>query len=538
MEVISIVNFIISKSYRKMTIREFGFEDEETLNLIIQILCFIMEKSLLEEPCTKEDISAFARTLDVELYKKQIPDEKYLELTDFIIRDCLQNGGVPYYFKTYDNEQNKLIEINIKLIDDKRIIDHDQKKFSYYMTPQGYKFLFNTLEIEESMQVSIEQFKLSIAIKKRNFGAAKNNINNLFNLSRTQIQKINYLIKQINEDIGLVGIEQYALIYKETFETLNEQAREYENLRTLIEATEKEIMEQAEMKMTDEFKEDIEHITYIKQRLNYIITEQTGLLLKQQELQKVYNDAIDNILAIGFENRINLEESLLEPIERNPEKVNALTKILRPLFAPSPNKIFNINLAFKEQRVEVESDDDENDDGVIRDERFINQGETESLKRIREMNASYRNIVNIICDSILKANGEPVRLSEIISQIKNDQETYKRFVPQLRILMNVLLKLYNAHRIEIAKMLQVKHNSIYNQSEEFDIKNTLLELIHEKEIVRNIQWIEITVDKDKTVPIEEAEESEELTSSESPFKTVERLICPQLIFKAEVKNIG
>ena len=531
MEIVSIVEFMISKVYRKSKFSR--FEDSEALNLIIQVLCFIMEKSLLEEPCTKDDISAFIRTLDIEFFKKQIPDEDYLNLTDYVIRDCLQNGGVPYTFKTYNCETGKEVEIDIKLIDDQRIVEQDMKLYSYYMTPQGYKFLFNTLEIEESMQVSIEQFKLSIAIKKRNFGTARNNVDQLFNLCRSQVQKINYLIKQINEDVYLVGIEEYGQIYRQTFDTLKEQKAGHDSLYDLIDKTEQEILEQAGMKLTQEIEEDIEHINYIKQRLKYIISEQTKLLLKQQELSQVYNEAIDNILSIGFENRINLEKTLLETIEENPHKVNAIAKILKPLFMPSPEKIFNINLAYKEQRIEFEGEESQ-DDGVIRSDKNMAQGESETKIRVRAMNDHYSDILGIIFDFIIKAKGTPIKLSDIIAELKQDGDLYKRFVPQTRTLLTVLLQLYNVRKVDVAKILGGNRRSIYNPSEEFDIKFTLLELVQSQKVYQNIQWMEATVDANETVSIEELG----ILSEDIPFRTVEALVCPEMIFRAEVKNIG
>lgn len=165
-EIVAIVDFITTRVSRKVKFKEYEFNGGEAINLVMLVLCFIMEKSLVEEICTKNDIAGFIRRLDIEYIKKNIPDEEYMNITDYLIKDCLQNSGIPHYFSTYNFEVEKEEKINVKLIDDKRVSTGNDAVYSYYMTPQGYKFMFNTLEIEDSMKVSIEQFKLNLSIKK------------------------------------------------------------------------------------------------------------------------------------------------------------------------------------------------------------------------------------------------------------------------------------------------------------------------------------------------------------------------------------
>lgn len=233
-EIIAIVDFITTRVARKTKLREFEFDASETINLVMLVLCFIMEKSLVEEACTKNDVANFIRRLDAEFLKKNIPDEEYLQIVDYIIKDCLQNSGIPHYFSTFNFESNREEKINVKLIDDKRISIGNDNVYTYYMTPQGYKFMFNTLEIEDALKVSIEQFKLNLSIKKRNFNAARNNADSLFNISKTQIQRINYFIKRVKEDIGSAGIDEYEKIYNSTFSSIDEQKEGYDNLYELI----------------------------------------------------------------------------------------------------------------------------------------------------------------------------------------------------------------------------------------------------------------------------------------------------------------
>ncbi len=535
MEIIAIVEFIISKISRKPQFKECGFDEEESINLILLVLCFIMEKSLIEESCTKDDIASYIRTLDAEYFKKEIPDEEYMSLTDYIIKDCLQNGGIPYYFSSYNYREEKPIKINVKIIDDKRVIIDGNKTFSYYLTPQGYKFMFNTLEIEESMQISIEQLKLSISIRKRNFGSARQSVDNLFNICRSQIQKINYFIKKVKEDIGTAGIDEYEEIYNNTFASLEEQKQGYESLYRVILTSEEELINDDRLKYSPDFAEDIDNIVYIKNRLRYIISEQSKLLLKQQELQKIYSEAIDNILYIGFENRLDFEETFLNRIEESPNSINAISKILRPLFRPAFSGIYNINLAYKEQRIES-YDEAAVDGSILCDDNYINKGESEREKEIKELNEKYTNILDILFKEVFDAKGHRISLGSIVDSVKKrGKDEYIRFIPEARILLNVLLQLHNMKNIEVGKILESQNNTVFTPSEEFDIKYCVLQLLTRprSNIYKSIINIYIEADGDSRLTISEMYPDDK----SNDFSMVEQLVCPEMVFKAEVKEI-
>lgn len=541
MEIVAIIEFLVSKTTRKALLKESGFEEEESINLILSVLCFIMEKSLLDEPCAKEDIASFIRTLDAEYFKKGIPDENYAALTDYIIRDCLQNGGVPYYFRTLNYETGKSIEINVKLIDDKRIIAHEKKIFSYYLTPQGYKFMFNTLEIEESMQVSIEQLKLSLSIRKRNFGAARQSVDNLYNICRSQIQKIEYFIKKVKEDIGAAGIDEYEQMYNDTFSALKEQKDGYEDLYRIICDSEEALLIDDKMKTSKELTGDIDSIIYIKHKLKFIMGEQSKLLLKQQELQKIYTEAIDNILYIGFENRLDLESTLLNRIEENPGLIKAMTGILRPLFMPSPNSFYNINLAYRAQRIEAE-EKITTDGNVLYDDSFFNAGESERERNIKELNEKYLDILDVIFNEVFYAENHEVTLQTIVEKYREKGiSQYRRLVPKTRILLNVLLQLHNIRKVEVGRIRESQQKTVFVPSEEFDIKYCVLQLIdagkqkisNRINVYESIVNIDILVHKDETLIIQEIPDE---SSNSQEFNTMEQLVCPAMIFKAEVRR--
>ena len=529
-EIVAIVDFITTRVSRKIKLREYDFDGAEAINLVMLVLCFIMEKSLVEEVCTKNDVAGFIRRLDVDYIKKNIQDEEYPHIADFIIKDCLQNSGIPHYFSTYNFESNKEEKINVKLIDDKRVSIGNESVYSYYMTPQGYKFMFNTLEIEDAMKVSIEQFKLSLSIKKRNFSVARNNADSLFNISKTQIQRINYFIKRVKEDIGSTGIEEYEKIFNDTFSSIDEQKEGYDNLYELIGKVENSILESNQTRIDKEtLNKEIENIFYIKGRLKLIINEQSNLLLKQQELQKIYNEAVDNILYIGFENRLNFEEVITKKIEENPDLAYQLIKVLRPLFKPEINKIFNIKKALKEQRIanaEVLGESS----NILMSERYFNKFESENDIKIRNTNERYLDIFEIICKNAVESPDKEISLSRLVIA---SREEYNKLVPDLKILTNVLLQLSSIKDVDFSTIKNQKRKTVFNPSEAFDIKYCVLELLNRDKSYNAISSLKILISRKETVFI-----PEKLPEGDIPltFDRVTGLNCPDILFKIEVNK--
>lgn len=575
-EIVAIVDFITARVSRKTKFKEYGMDASEAINLTMLVLCFIMEKSLVEEVCTKNDIAAFIRKLDIEYMKKNIPDDEYATICEHLIKDCLQNNGIPYYFSTYNFKNQKEENINIKLIDDKRVSYDNESIYSYYMTPQGYKFMFNTLEIEDAMQVSIEQFKLSLSIKKKNFSAARNNVDSLYNISKTQIQRINYFIKKVKEDIGSAGIEEYEKIYSATFTSIDEQKEGYDNLYELIKKALDSIMESRQenadrdvinndAKASKLINKEIENISYIKNRLKFIINEQSNLLLKQQELQKVYNEAIDNILYIGFDNRMDFEEVITKKLEENPDLSYPLIKIFRPLFKPDPNRFFNIKMALKEQRI-ADTTTWREESNVLMSGRYFHQLESENELKIRVLNEKYLDIFEIICMYALKSMDKEILLSQLVKECginyyKSDNyntdnyssnnfnsnnysnkdynnNEYEKLVPDLKILTNVLLQLCSIKDVDFTAIKGQKAKTVFNPSEEFDIKYCVLALLEKNQSFHACSHLKVSLSRNKKVFIPERLTEMESTDTDSfTADAVTGLNCPDILFQIEVDKI-
>lgn len=90
---------IIQNSSQKLSWKQYGFTKfDEQINLLFEVLLYIMEQSLKEEKCTMDDIATYIDTINVQYLRKDISYEQCHQLGDFIVNTVLSNEGRPMYF--------------------------------------------------------------------------------------------------------------------------------------------------------------------------------------------------------------------------------------------------------------------------------------------------------------------------------------------------------------------------------------------------------------------------------------------------------
>ena len=72
---------IIQNSSQKLSWKQYGFTKfDEQINLLFEVLLYIMEQSLKEEKCTMDDIATYIDTINVQYMQKDISYEQCRKL--------------------------------------------------------------------------------------------------------------------------------------------------------------------------------------------------------------------------------------------------------------------------------------------------------------------------------------------------------------------------------------------------------------------------------------------------------------------------
>ena len=172
------------------------FTNVEFYNLLVQILCFIFEKSLRRKHCFKENIKSFIEEINILAYKKSLTNEQLDELTKFVIKN-LTNKGKTFSFEYYDNEKNDITNGYIKIVEDTDVVVNKENRITYRLTPEGYRLLLSTKEIDELYQIKISQILAQIRLQNDDYAGAKEDIYDIINNLEVQYQKIDGFMKII-----------------------------------------------------------------------------------------------------------------------------------------------------------------------------------------------------------------------------------------------------------------------------------------------------------------------------------------------------
>ena len=202
MKSVGLYAVLLQNSIQKTTWKQYGFlKSDEQINMIFAVLLYIMEQSLREEHCTMDDIGAYIDTVNMQHFQKQISYEECKELGDFIVNTILSNEGKVMYFDGFDFEANDYQNMHISYVANRIIyVDQELRRTSYYLTDDGYNLLLSTLEIENNMKLTVHEMIFQMHLEKQSYDKAVDEIKNVFNLLRVQLQKIQEAMGKISRN--------------------------------------------------------------------------------------------------------------------------------------------------------------------------------------------------------------------------------------------------------------------------------------------------------------------------------------------------
>lgn len=488
MEFFAIVESIAKRRNRTDKIENL-FEENQLDNIIMSVLVYIMEVTLTEEQeCTLENIIQFVKSI-LPLYKKQVSIQEAEEITRYIIKDILQNKGTIRNYKIMDYE-NGYKEIVVRLVSDKI---NENNKIIYELTKQGYDFLFRTKEVEDELGFQIEEIKLKMLIKKKNYQGAIRQSREIIRRLISQKKQFLQFEEKLKSNINETSSEKYEELVNSTNLLIQEEYDEMKQIDELI-VKSKERLEQEE-KQHNELDENIKkakrEVYAISKNVKTALRYQRQILIQVQTLKKLYLQILEDSMMFSQKKRYNFEEEILKPLEKtevkNTREIDEIyQKLLNPLFLAVAKKRLNINLIYdsqskiKEQEEEFLKQEEELED---------NQKQKEEIQRRNEIHV---NIIEDIFDFITQEKTE-FTFSEWFMQLNEEKKL--NYVENKRVFL-VLLKLFEVENISISEFL--KEESVNETCNgEFDLSYCLYNILQEKK--RKFIFDTIKIEKLDTV---------------------------------------
>lgn len=467
---------LMQNSAQKMIWQKYGFQKvDEQINLIFALLLFIMEQSLKEEICTRDDIGVFVDNLNQQYFKKDMSYEDCRLLGDFILNVVLSNEGKAMYFDCFDFEQGAYHITNVSYIANRIIYVEDEvKRTSYYLTDDGYNLLLGTLEMENNMQLTIHEIIFKMHLEKQSYDKAVDEIKNVFNLLRIQLQKIQEAMGKIRRNALNYMVEDYQSILDENLETIGETKQKFQKYRELVKTRAKELEDEKinVRRLNPDEEEKLKNLRVIEQYLTKAIDEHQRILNGHFDLKALYTKELEQLSQMSLIRRFNLRSELYDKVLENPECLGRMDFFLRPLFGQDPEQIYNLNKALEFQKPGKRNAEEDEEEVLDFDEEAW---EKEQEKRIQEKLKKYRKSLTGLLELAAKSDKSEISLLKL--REREDWGALQDIlIPETAVFKEIMVELLKAGKIDIRALKKERQEYIQEKAEGFQLNEMLMEL--------------------------------------------------------------
>lgn len=479
---------VIQNSSQKLTWKQYGFlKTDEQINIIFALMLYIMEQSLKEEKCTMDDIGAYLDYLNMTYFNTGMSFDDCRQLGDFIINVILSNEGRAMYFDGYDFEQRAYKIMNISYVSNEIVyLDSDVKRTSYRLTEDGYNLLLSTLEIENNMKLTIHEMIFKMHLEKQSYDKAVDEIKNVFNLLRIQLQKIQDAMLRVRRNALSYSVADYEQLLGENMESIDMTKQKFQSYRETVRKRAKELEEQNinVRKLSAQEEENLENLRIIESYLNRGIDEHQKILNSHFDLKILYEKELELLSQMSLIQRFSLRTDLYDKVLQDASVLDRLDLFLRPLFHQSPDKIYNLEKVTQLQRPIRKKHQDEEEEVLDFDEGQWRE-EYDARKRMRLK--LYENSLGFLMDKIMEKGR--VTLGELASSI-NDEEQ-KVLIPEVDIFKEIMVELIKSRHIDIDALRKEKSEYITEETLDFQLNEMLLNLADREAYKGQIHQIDI-----------------------------------------------
>ena len=522
----------------------FGTSQQEQFTLLVMVMLFIMERSINEEVCTKDDIAEFIEATDRAIWHRDMTSEQCRGLSQFIVDTLLINDGTLMTFRTYSSATGGLVDIPVQFVRDEywQPDSRTDKRITYRMTDIGYSCLFATLELEDSTNVPLQRLIVSYLLNQGDFDNALQHVRKINQTLRQQKQKLADDIHAIRQNVSEYRIDRYGDTMDAMFaeiDAANQEFREYKELAAskiaALEQTQREAREAAEAaaamaaqvtpagtapaqsqvtqsqvtpsmaRQRAEFAAKTRHqltsLRDIKESLDQGLLLESEILHLAQDMSGAYSEALDSSLAAGIDatHRYPFPARVYAPLLDDARLLESVASdFLAPLFAhtirqtPQPdgrmpeNRIFNPAVAFLPQ-VRIEDDDE---DEIALPDADEEAEKREKAARAAELDADRTAFLALVREIAHTAHPR-VTLGELARASQTDAASAARLAPDPDRFPFALSELLGHDPYNIAQIRETMSRTIRTDDEQFDAPRALVHGIDTMDDLADIEAIEI-----------------------------------------------
>ena len=391
------------------------------------------------------------------------------------------------YFDCYDFENKAYKITNISYIANRIIyVDEGVRRTSYYLTEDGYNLMLSTLEIENNMKLTIHEMIFKLHLEKQSYDKAVDEIKNVFNYMRIQLQKIEEAILRVRRNALSYSVADYEELMLENIAAIGDTKEKFTGYREMVKQRAQELEQQNinVRKLTADEEEKLDNLHMIEGYLNRTIDEHQKILNSHFDLKLLYDRELQSLAQMSLIQRFSIRTELYDKVLENPQALDNLDIFLRPLFHQEIPKIYNLNKSMELQRPVRKKAEEDTDELLDFDE---NQWQEELDRQKREKLKRYEESLGFILDAALKKGS--LTLEELREELQQDAAAQETCIPSIDIFKEIMVELIRNREISIETLRREKSEYITEQTTDFQLNEMLLGLTENHADRRKIKQI-------------------------------------------------
>ena len=371
-------------------------------------------------------------------------------------------------------------------------LDQEVRRTSYYLTDDGYNLILSTLEIENNMKLTIHEMIFQMHLEKQSYDKAVDEIKNVFNLMRIQLQKIQEAMGKIRRNALNYSVKDYEEILLENLDTISDTKEKFQKYREMVQTRVQKLEEENinVQRLGEKEEENLENLRIIERYLNRTIDEHQKILSSHFDLKALYTRELELLSQVSLIQRFSFRNDFYDKVLQNPTSLERLDYFLRPLFNREPDKVYNLNKALLYQKSSARDEEEDTEEVMDFDEEAYFQEQEEKRKRKLKR---YENSLGLLLEEAI-SEGEISLLNLQSKIIKNEKEREKiqnQLIPNVEIFKEIMVELIRNREIDMEALKKERSEFIQDQTSDFQLNEMLLQLSEERFANEKIHKIEI-----------------------------------------------
>ncbi len=505
--------FMLLRS-KSQSLSGYGFEKtEDQIMLVFLTLRIIMEKTLAEESCTLDDLSASLTELNADLFHLPLSYESLRSIANLIVDQILSNGGEVIEFRAFDQDE---FYAHPMYLNSSVIYEGNVKKASYRLSEDGFRLMLSTLEMEENMQLQFRDLVLKMQLERKNYSRALDEIRHIFEILKMKEIEFQDKLAQVRSDASLLSTSTYQAMIDENFQIMEDSEERFKHYSADVRSQIDELNEKLEKSALEgEDYTNLQMLRKIHELLQRSLLALNSILKTLINFSSAFSDELSLQLRSSAFRKYSFTRLVMDPVFENSDLLEQMDTFLHALFIRNPEPQFSLYPAFEYRQLIAREDDDDFEEA---DEEYDLQAQERRKEALRLQKEQLNESVRMFLEALLEKEDGRLTLAEY-----GQPEGFVHDSDQARILLSSFA---SAKTVSISDLKEDRENLVIDEEIPYSFSLALMENYEKLEMLGDYDYLKIRKAPGKAVytfdlPDEEASQS--LPASLLSFPTLDEL---------------